>query len=532
MSTPTSSSFTVLFLQEGESWHSYLHRLQQVEGMAVLVLCGREGDLIDRTVVLDEVVAACAARVESIVVVTGHRVIVAALQAADVTVLHTVKTVRATLKDHAALQDVLRCFAPHMWKQQLTSRLQRLGLLSMPRLRIFSLVLLSIILFYIVLFKLLPSAELTIHPRQEPVTQTVNIFLVSGTGAKQGIPERVRSLPLIPVIADQTLVFTFDQISKEFTGISSTGRLTVINTSLEPYTFRAGTRFTNQAGMVFRSTASFDVAAGQEAMVSVVADPTDAFAQIIGERGNLPAGVKWEIPGLSEAEQSMILAENREPMTGGTTSFVTVLKSDDIDVARKRLQQELLVSARVQINEKVSHIQAQSVDSAIQLLAYDELTSIAYTEIRVPEELLGMQVSSVTLSGAIQLRMFAYDSAQIFLVLMQELRKHVRDGRHLVEEDIEYAQLVAHVIDYADDQSWIKLTVDLSATEEYALDPLQPMGALFAKNVRELIAGKSREEALRIVRNLPEVETVSLSQWPPWQRILPRIGAHISIVTQ
>ena len=92
--------------------------------------------------------------------------------------------------------------------------------------------------------------------------------------------------------------------------------------------------------------------------------------------------------------------------------------------------------------------------------------------------------------------------------------------------------MVAHVIDYADDQSWIKLTVDLSATEEYVLDPLQPAGALFAKTIRELVAGMSRDEAVRIIRNLPEVETVSISQWPPWSRTLPRIGSHISIVPQ
>ena len=168
----------------------------------------------------------------------------------------------------------------------------------------------------------------------------------------------------------------------------------------------------------------------------------------------------------------------------------------------------------------------------MELLRYDELTEIAYQDISVPVDLVGKQADAIELAGSIRLRMFAYDASAVFPVLLQELRDHVRDGRRLVESHLRTDQLVAHVIDYADDQSWIKLTVDLSATEEYVLDPLQPAGALFAKTIRELVAGMSRDEAVRIIRNLPEVETVSISQWPPWSRTLPRIGSHISIVPQ
>ncbi len=89
---------------------------------------------------------------------------------------------------------------------------------------------------------------------------------------------------------------------------------------------------------------------------------------------------------------------------------------------------------------------------------------------------------------------------------------------------------MAHVIDYADDLSWIKLTVDLSGTELSILDPLTPTGARFAKQVRESVGGISREDALRIIRNLPEVEQAEIALWPPWSRVLPRIPSHISIV--
>ena len=94
-----------------------------------------------------------------------------------------------------------------------------------------------------------------------------------------------------------------------------------------------------------------------------------------------------------------------------------------------------------------------------------------------------------------------------------------------------WTALVAHVIDYSDDLSWIKLTVDLSGTEQFILDPLTPAGARFSKKIRELVTGLTTKEALRILRNLPEVDNADIRLWPPWNSSLPRIPAHITIET-
>ncbi len=519
----------VLIPQDGEPWSALLQRMREAEGHALLLLAGKEGELIDRPVLRDSFVQACAEQNGTLTVATRHPVILAELRKAGVPVVDHARALRTLLEEHPALPEALRIFSPHLWKQQLTSRLQRLGLLSMPRLRIFGLAGLSAILFYVVVFRLLPSAEIVVHPRQEPATQTVNIFLATGTGAAAGA-NRVRTLPLLPLLVELERTIRFDQISKEFTGTAARVRLTVINTAPEPYSLRAGTRFSNQAGMIFRSTSSLNVEPGQEAVVEAVADPTDVFGQIIGERGNVPEGVKWQIPGLSEPERALVYAENREPASGGTTSYVRVLKPEDLEVARKRLEQELLTAAREEVDRRVGALQRRQPGSSMELLRYDQLTDIAYVDVRMPSAQIGTQADAVDVTGSIRFRMFAYDAAQIFPLLLHELRGHVREGRRLVETNLDPSHLVVHVIDYAADRSWIKLTVDLSAAEQYVLDPLQPAGALFARRVRELVAGRDREEALRIIRNLPEVETASISQWPPWSRTLPRIGSHIAIV--
>ncbi|MBT4366792.1 hypothetical protein HOD24_00185, partial [Candidatus Peregrinibacteria bacterium] len=133
------------------------------------------------------------------------------------------------------------------------------------------------------------------------------------------------------------------------------------------------------------------------------------------------------------------------------------------------------------------------------------------------------------ISGIIKYTAYSYDSQAVLSMLQSELISHVEDGKRLLEETITMDRLIAHVIDYSDDLSWIKLTVDLSGTEEFVLDPLNPHGARFAKKGRELIIGKDKETAERILKNLPEVESVEINIWPPWNSGIPSIPSHISI---
>jgi len=64
------------------------------------------------------------------------------------------------------------------------------------------------------------------------------------------------------------------------------------------------------------------------------------------------------------------------------------------------------------------------------------------------------------------------------------------------------------------------------------LDPLSADGALFGKRLREKIVGQRYDDALHIVKNMPEVDRVDISVWPPWSRTMPSIPSHVSIVPE
>lgn len=438
---------------------------------------------------------------------------------------------RHALKGHTQEQEALRTFSPGFWRGQIRSQLQSLGLLSLPRLRIWILLIASLVVFLFVFFRLLPSATVHVWPLQETLTHTVNVYLVS-TGAQ--VPTRVRTLPLYPVTVRAEKTLTFDDIGKEFTGTNAEVAMIVANEADEAYALRKGTRLTNQAGMIFRLQEDIFVEAGSTVTVKAVADPVDLYGEIMGERGNVPAGLKWEFPGLSPEERAVVYARNDEPGVGGTSSFINVLREEDLVIAQKKLESELRLTARQLVDEERETRNAQSENASFVELRYDELTYTSFDQFTLPREFLGAKVDSVPVSGTISYTVLLYDENALFEMLREELVDVVADDKEVLPESIRKEEMVLHVTDAPWEEpniNWVKITVDLSAQQRFTLDPATPVGLEFSRAVREAVVGKSVDEAEKIVKNMPEVSKVEVSLWPPWNRWLPSIPSNI-LITQ
>jgi hypothetical protein len=336
-------------------------------------------------------------------------------------------------------------------------------------------------------------------------------------------------MPLKPISFTVNRTITFDHISKEFNGENAVVTMTIINTSDEPYSFRTGSRLVNEAGVVFKIEEPVFLEPRGRADVIAEADPLDIYGQIVGERGNVPAGRKWTFAGLPPEERSIVYAENITSASGGLTSYRTVLSKDDLTIAQKQLENELLLQAKQMVDEERLLWNAQHPDAQLEMLYYDELTKVRYRDFVLPTQFIGQPVASVPIEGTLDYTAYGYDTKAVLDLLTAELTAHVREGKRLLASSLGLERLVAHVIDYAENLSWIKLTVDLSGTEQYILDALTPTAVQFGKKVREKVAGLSLDEAQRIIKNFPEVDSVEISVWPPWNQKLPSIPSHIYI---
>lgn len=529
---PKNAPIIVLIPEEGESWATFLRRVRNTPGEILAILSGRDEELEGKAEVRAQFLKECVTLRDRLRIATKQPQLVTEARQRGMRVLDRTKYVKLLLKDQEKLAEALRIFSPYLWRQQLKSRLQRIGLLSIPRLRIALLVGLSMLLFLFVVLRLLPSADVRVKPREESVSQTMNLLLVQSGTVLEGF-HRVRTMPLSPITIRMRRSLTSNSISKEFIGTSAQAAMTVVNASLQPYSLRKGTRVTNQAGMIFRlQEAVVNLEPGKEVTVRAKADDLDLYEQIIGERGNVPAGLRWEIPGLAPEERTKIYAENRKNGLGGTTAYRSVLRKEDLDIALHRLEQQMEAAARERVEEEKNERNARDPHQSLAILSYPELTRTAFSGAVLPLPYLGKAISSFTVEETLVYTMLAYDVQAILDFLGRELIAHVREGKQLVLDSLSLNHLDVRVIGYDDNFSWVKLTVELVGKDRFVLDPLTPNGALFGKRVREKVAGATKIDALRIVKNMPEVEETSIALWPPWQYRLPQILSNISITTQ
>ncbi len=524
----SSSNITVLFPDQGESLASFERRITETKGEILVVFSELELQLTKEKEARKRMMSVCKKFSTRLRIASKNTILVRGARSKGIRVIESVADLKKFLRDSDQLDDALREFQPHIWRQQLRSRLQSMGLLSLPKLRIWALMGVSTFLFLFVIFRLLPSATITVWPREDTISQTANIFLAQ-SGAVVDLPKRVRVMDLIEITVRIDRTITFDQISREFIGKNATTTMNVINHSDEIYWLKTGTRVRNQAGMTFRLRDSIKIEPLDEVLVMAEAEPEDLYGEIVGERGNVPADLKWYLPGLSYDEQQLVYAVNTQEGEGGHSEYRTVLSENDLTIGKKQIKTELLAEAKRLVNEQRDILNVASDEMFIELLHYEELTMVEYVDFVMPTQFMGFPIKSVPIEGSIIYTMYAYDTQGVLNMLSRELRTHVGDGKRLLEHTLDLSRLVAHVIDYEDDFSWIKLTVDLSGTVQHILDPLSPTGAVFAKKVRDNVTGLHKDDAERIVTNYPEVKRAEVFVWPFWNRYLPSIPTSIVI---
>lgn len=452
--------------------------------------------------------------------------------------LQTLKQLRPMVKGKANEAEAIRSFSPVSWRQDIRSRLQVVGLLSLPKLRIWGLLGLSFIVFLFVFFRLLPSSEIHIWPNQESSSFTTNVYLMA-SGAVLPIPEhRVRVLPLRLLTVHISRTLTYDQVSKNFTGKNATMAITVFNDSAEKYSLREGTRLTNQAGMRFRLKEDIIMEPRTKVQTLSIADPVDLYGEIVGDRGNVPAGVKWDFPGLAEAERKFVYARNDKPASGGSTSYVNMLTKEDVHGstrhtgAKQRLEQELLTVAKQQVEEERIGFNELNGTNFVQLQR-EELTKLVYKDFDLSEQFIGQNVASIPISGSVDFTVILYDEDELLRLLTEEVLQRISADKTVVMSSLTKENVDLNVIaPWDDDFLWVKITSDLTYTQRYVISPITPNGAKFGKYIRDNVAGKTVAEANRIIKNLPEVDKVEISVWPPWAFQLPTIGNSIAIIEE
>ncbi|MBN1258320.1 hypothetical protein JXA05_01035 [Candidatus Peregrinibacteria bacterium] len=399
-------------------------------------------------------------------------------------------------------------------------------------------VLISIGLFMLVSYIALPGATLYIRPKFDNISHSVNVILADkrkNQNLLQQNKAHVIASEEVTVVTKETKMF--NTAGKQFEGVNARGKAKIINATEEEWQLKGETRLQTEEGLIFRLKGPVVVPAAVrdpsgtaipgELSVSVEADPFDALGSPVGERGNIPPS-RFILPGLSKYNQAKLWAESVEPMQGGVTKYRKMVRAEDIESAKKQIEENLILMAREELKSRIRDMNALN-QTNLALLDDSRYLKTELLDLRVPEDIEGSYREKFEVYAEIKAIGMAYDFDQLFALLKKELRARAHPDMRLRDDSITPETVSYEVIDDDPQNGQIKITATARGIQEFVIDPADTAGKRFSDKVKNKVLGQSVENARNLVANLPEVESVKIEVWPFWASALPRIADNIEI---
>lgn len=397
---------------------------------------------------------------------------------------------------------------------------------------------LSLGLFLVITYIALPGATVYVKPKFDNIEYSVNITLAekrkNQTLLSRSEPHVIASEEIVTV-TKQTKVF--NTTSKRFDGVNAQGFITIINDSDDEWPLKKETRFQTEDGLIFRIKEGVFVPSksvdeeGKEVpgtyTAAVEADPFDIYDHPIGERGNIGPS-KFIIPGLSAFNQKILWGESLDSMEGGVTRYQRIVQEEDIEAAKKQIQDNLTLMAREDLSTHIEEMNRLNHTNLV-LLEDSRYLKTELQELRISDDLEGSLRDKFEIFAQIEAKGVAYDFDQLFAILKKELKTRTHPDMQIQDASIRPESITFESAGEDEVLGQIKITATIKGIQEYVIDSSLQAGLRFSNKVKERIVGLETEEAESYVGNLPEVDEVEIKLWPIWISRIPRIADNIEV---
>ncbi|MFA6917432.1 MAG: hypothetical protein WC285_01165 [Candidatus Gracilibacteria bacterium] len=409
----------------------------------------------------------------------------------------------------------------------------RFVIVAPNRHALIALVVLSVFVLLTIIYIALPGVTIYLTPAASVLEKSVNITLADYQKNKAELDTHpshmIASYPV-----DITVTKTLNSLTtgKKFSerGANASGKITIINTTNQEWPLIAKTRFQTSEGIVFRITNGVTVppATAQgtgKIEIFVMADPTDAYGAIVGDRGNIPPS-RFSLPGLRDDSRSKVYAESKANMTGGITDFVSYISKEDLDSAQARAKEEVIKNSieelRKAVTEKTKLVEGATV---YNLLEGDGAVKVGDVKLTVPPGLEGKELKQFDITAEVHVSGVYYERDAMVEILKSELllkKSPQKDLLRINDDSTNY-----RIFEWDENRGKIKLTANIKGIEQFSIDPDKENGQRLLQKIRDHIAGKDIEEAKLYMQNLPEINKVSIESWPVWSPTIPKLSDNI-----
>ncbi|MDP4000193.1 MAG: hypothetical protein Q8Q11_02045 [bacterium] len=337
----------------------------------------------------------------------------------------------------------------------------------------------------------LPRATVTVVPKTEPFKTKIPVKF-STTAPRVDAKDNIVPAKTIEITKPGSL--KAQATGRSIGGEPARGEITVVNELNRNQPLVARTRFQSPDGKVFRAQSGIVVPAGGTTTVQVVADEG-------GTNGNLKRGLRLSIPGLQST--TAVYGKVDKNLSGGTNADDTTISQADVERAKSRLGQRLAEEGLAEAKKKLP------VGSTLN----PEVAAVTVLSSSVSPA-VGATAKTFVTQGSARITYFAYDEKTLRRLIETDLRAKVPGGTTLVEQREE-----RFAVGGSSDQ---ELDTDL-VIETFTVPGLSEA------DIAEAIAGKSPEEAKRVITGNGQATGVQIDLWPFWVRSLPGDAAKVEV---
>jgi hypothetical protein len=381
-------------------------------------------------------------------------------------------------------------------------RSRRMPRIGAPAVVIAAVAVLAIVVVAVAGYVFLPSAEITVTPKAEPIppiSLTVRADPdATTTDTEAGIVPASRLD--VPVTVSETFATKGRRVEEG----KATGEVTFTseNTFIE-VTVPRGTRVATKSGIAFVTTAQVVIP-----KASFASGPARRDARIeavkAGTSGNVEPGTITERP--SELRLLLVSVTNAAATSGGTHEEFPQVSQAEVD--------EALATLNTEIADAFTAAVADGAGAPANSTLYPETAVLGTATPSVdPATLVGQAVESFDLGLSATGTVIAVDASPVEGIARSRLDANVGPEYQLIEDSVNIRQGDATVAN-----GEVSFPVTASGSRIRVLDPSKLLA---------LVKGKSLDDAKAALAPFGQVE---ITRWPEWVSSVPSIDSRVSLV--
>ncbi len=375
------------------------------------------------------------------------------------------------------------------------------------RRAILGFVALSLVVILMLVFVVLPSADITVYAKTQPVARDIEISL--STQAPEADSTRL-IMPATPVNQQFDQANKFNSAGKQEVGSKAEGKVYIINLTGGTLNLKLSTTTLTLGGKKYlfnqdQTGIKTNSAKGGDP----TKDPNIRIADIIAAQGgpdyNLPAGTRMEIANQVFGSRPQVLyAKTVSAITGGNSRFVSQITDDDIKTSQAALSQAAVDALRNDLKQKnlILPDKAFTLDNA-------QFTTDKPTGTQSPTF---QGEAKGAISG------LALDYTVLVQMIRERISRTLSGNEQLQDVSLDKASYLVKSLDLAGGSMGVSVHYESEAISD-----------IDTSDIINRISGKTKQQASEIILSKPEIDRVDIALAPSWQNTIPRFRQKIRL---